>query len=75
MTPFQINWCSDYLVHLIAKKEVDQENVLLKEKVITECHVSDFYLLVFDTYATSLLEFVGILLNMLACWQLLGSSE
>ena len=75
MTPIHINWCSDYLVHLIAKKEVDQENVLLKEKVITECHVSDFYLLVFDTYAASLLEFIGILLNMLACWQLLGSSE
>ena len=43
--------------------------------MLKEDRISDLFFLVFDTYATSGLAFIGIFINILGCCQLLSRSE
>ena len=52
------------------RRDLARYDIMLKEE-----SVSDLFLLVLDTYATSGLAFIGIIINVLGCCQLLSRSE
>ena len=52
------------------RRDLALYDIMLKEE-----SVSDLFLLVLDTYATSGLAFIGIMINILGCCQLLSRSE
>merc|ERR1712020_80402 len=55
--------------------EIGQIRNKIIEHEITENFISDIFLLVLDTYTTSILAIVGILLNIQGCWQLLSRRQ
>ena len=57
------------------RAEFDLFNNVLKEKENAEDDVSELFLLVLDTYATSVIAFIGIFVNILGCFQLLNRLE
>ena len=57
------------------RAEFDLFNNVLKEKENAEDDVSELFLLVLDTYATSGIAFIGIFVNVLGCFQLLNRLE
>ena len=57
------------------RDEIDQHTISLRGKEMEEGLISDSFLLAFDTYATTVLAFIGIFLNILGCYQILSRSE
>ena len=57
------------------RAEFDLYLNILKEKENAEDEISDLFLLVLDTYATSGIAFMGIFVNVLGCFQLLNRLE
>ena len=57
------------------RDEIDQHTISLRGKEMEEGLISDSFLLAFDTYATTVLAFIGIFLNILGCYQILSRPE
>ena len=55
--------------------EIGQIKDKIIENEMADNLISDIFLLVVDTYATSILAIIGILLNIQGCWQLLSRRQ
>ena len=67
--------CVDMELHKYIDTHQDQKNIQLIPKHMEDGYVSSTFLLVTDKYATSIISAIGIIVNIIGCFQLMAKSE